>query len=436
MLKILKYLVLMAAALCLLTVVINTSPFDQSLRPEVQAIKDLKAQPYSALNAYPALLAINSTRADFVEYTESIRTFLNQKIKQSGDDYLNGDEFDQFVNIEADQAWQSEYPRCNSRRERGCMAHLFDAVVAQPINQARLLSQLEKYAALIQLTEYSDPTQMDLAAPFVPFGPVLALKRLYLANSHATQGADGFMAAFKQDMTFWRMLLQEGHHMITKMVAVASINNGIGALSKALDEDRFDSSQLRQLLAMVPRLTQAETNMRTVFQHEFKHGIDLFDQAEQTGELQYLGWFDLFQPNATHNLAYELSTRPLLAMSALSAQEFHQQHSRGAWDLTTDDAFSWSPTTLYNPTGKMLLSIATPAYADYVARVHDLDGMLALLRLKIEIKLNPETDVAAVIASSQERNPYTQQPMGHDAAGKRIHFACADGTSDVCELSL
>ncbi len=433
--KILKYLVLMAVTLCVITVVINTSAFDQTLRPEVQAIKDIKAKPYSAQNAYPALLAINSTRTDFMAFTKEVRTFLNQKIEQSGDDYLNGDEFDQFVNIEADQAWQSEYPRCNSRRERGCMAYLFDAVVEQPISQTRLLSQLEKYAVLIQLTEYSDPTQMDLTAPFVPFGPALALKRLYLANSHATQEADGFMAAFKQDMTFWRMLLKQGHHMITKMVAVASINNGIGALSKALDEDRFTSSQLQQLLTMVPRLSQAETNMQTVFQYEFKHGIDLFDQAEDSGELKYLGWFDFFQPNATHNLAYELSFQSLLAMSTLSPKEFHQQQS-GTRNQLQVDAFSWSPTSLYNPTGKMLLSIATPAYADYVARVHDLDGMLALLRLKIEIKLNPETSVADTVAASKERNPYTGEAMNYDVAGQRIYFDCADRTSDVCELSL
>ena len=71
-----------------------------------------------------------------------------------------------------------------------------------------------------------------------------------------------------------------------------------------------------------------------------------------------------------------------------------------------------------------------------MARIHDLDGMLALLRLKIEIKLNPETAAAKVIASSKERNPYTQQPMGYDAEGQRIYFVCADRTSDVCELSL
>ena len=271
--KLLKYLVLMAVALCVITVVINTSVFDQTLRSEVQAIKDLKAQPYSTQNAYPALLALNSTRADFMAYTEEIRTFLNQKIQQSGDDYMNGDEFDRFVDSTTDQAWQADYPLCNSRRERGCTAALFDAVGEQPISDERLLDQLEKYLALIQFTDYSDPTQMDVEAPFVPFGPVLALKRLYLANSHASQAADGFIADFTMDMDFWRMLLKQGHLMITKMVAAASINNGIGALSTALDQDRMTAQQLQFLLTAVPRLSPAEADMRLVFEHEFKYGL-------------------------------------------------------------------------------------------------------------------------------------------------------------------
>lgn len=434
--KFLKYLVLMAVGLGLLTVLINTSVFDQKLKPEVQAIKDIKAQPYTQHNAYPALLALSSTRSDYAAFTEEIRSFLNQKIEQSGQDFLGGDEFDQYNETEFDLTWQAEYPLCNSRRERGCMATLFDAVQAQPISQTRLLNQLDKYTQLIQYADYSDPTQMDWESPFLNFGPVLPLKRLYLANSHASKESDGFIADFIQDMTFWRMLLRQGHHMITKMVAVASINNGIGGLSAALDKGRFSIQQLQYLSTFVTHLSEAEADMKSVFKYEFKFGIQFYADVEKNRGYQYFGWFDFYQPNATANLDYELSTRPLIELSEMSAQAFHQQQISGAFDQAPSNAFSWSPTSLYNPTGKMLLNWSLPAYADYVARIHDLDGMLALLRLKIEIKLNPAMAPAEVIARSKERNPYTGAAMSYDASSKRIYFGCADRTSDVCELSL
>jgi hypothetical protein len=432
----LKYLVFLAVGLCLFIVIINTSAFDQTLRPEVQAIKDIKAHAYNRNNAYPALLAMSSTRLDFENYSEEIRTILNQKIEQSGQDYLNGDEFDRFVDTSVDHEWQDDYPLCNSRRNRGCMASLFDAVQEQPINQVRLLNQMKKYTRLIQFAEYSDPTQLDWEAPFVPFGPVLVMKRLYLANSFAAQKPENFITDFNQDMAFWRMLLRHGHHMITKMVAVASINNSIDALSAALDEWRFSKQQLQNLHTVVSRLSQAEADMESVFVHEFKYGLEFYAQEEQDGELQYFGLFDLYQPNATANLAYELSTQPLIDLSGMSSQAFYQQQISGIWDHTPTDGFSWSLTALYNPTGKMLLNLAVPAYTDYLARIHDLDGMLALLRLKIEIKMNPQITPAEVIASSKERNPYTGTAVDYDSKTKRIYFDCADRTSDVCELSL
>ena len=83
-----------------------------------------------------------------------------------------------------------------------------------------------------------------------------------------------------------------------------------------------------------------------------------YAEAEQGDELKDFGWFDFYQPNATINLAYDLSTRRLLEMSALSADQFHEQLTSGVWDPTSDDTFRWSPTSLYNPTGKMLLSLA------------------------------------------------------------------------------
>ena len=81
------------------------------------------------------------------------------------------------------------------------------------------------------------------------------------------------------------------------------------------------------------------------------------------------------------------------------------------------------------------MTVAMPAYKDYIGRVHDLNGMFYLLKLQIEIALNPEKAVAQVIVQSQYSNPYTLEPMQYNSATHSIYFECMDKTS-VCELGL
>ena len=434
--KLFVYFALIAVVLLLFTLTINAPWFDEDLLPEVQAIKNAQAEPYVAKNAYPALLAINGDRSDFNQASQEIRQLLNKNIRQSGRDFLNATEYDLYHNKTADESWQNDYPTCNSRRDRGCMADLLEQIKNQPITNQRLKSQLDKYHALIQLQHFNESTQVDLNAPLVSFGPIIALKRLYLANSFATDSTDEFIRNFNQDMRFWRMLLADGHHMITKMVAVATLHNSIDALSKAIDDEVFTDQQLMKLHAALPRLSPAEADMQKVFDFEFKHSISFYEAAEQQGDSRVLKLFDFFQPHATQNLAYRVSLKPLRDMAVLSADGFYAKSNSGEWHDHPENQFSWSPTSLYNPVGKILVGTAMPAYSDYVARIHDLEGMLALLKLKMEVKLSPDKPVAAIIETSEQVNPYTGEPMSYDAAKQKIHFSCVDKTANVCEISL
>jgi len=72
---------------------------------------------------------------------------------------------------------------------------------------------------------------------------------------------------------------------------------------------------------------------------------------------------------------------------------------------------------------------------DYIARVHDLNGMLQLLKLQLEISQNDSRSAAQVVANSKYINPYTLEPMSYDEKDHRIYFECLDKTS-TCELNL
>ncbi|VAW44047.1 hypothetical protein MNBD_GAMMA02-600, partial [hydrothermal vent metagenome] len=144
---------------------------------------------------------------------------------------------------------------------------------------------------------------------------------------------------------------------------------------------------------------------------------------------------DFFQPQATHNFNYLHTTKPLKKVSALNTAEFYQylESDQPAEDFAPP--VKWLPSMLYNPVGKILISYAIPAYTDYIARVHDLNGMFYLLKLQIEIALNPNRPVEQVITSSKYTNPYTLEPMSYNQDTHSIYFKCLDKTSS-CELDL
>ncbi|TDR19435.1 hypothetical protein C8D91_1991 [Marinicella litoralis] len=429
------YLIGFAVLLLVFTLVINLPAFDEDLMPEVAAIKNIKATPYGANNAYPALLAINGPGTDLKISADKVRTMLNLKISQMGLDYFDQQEYDQHIRNDLDVTWQEKYPSCHSRRERACMSKVFTAVREQPIVDERLTTQLQKYHDLIALDEYSEATQLDIQAPLIAFGPVMALKRIFLANSYISDNSQDFLSDVIDDMNYWHMMLNKGHLLITKMVAVASITDGLRGLSEAIKAHHFSPVQLIELQNNINRLNLQEVAIGRVFEFEFKYGIKVFEAAESSGEMKYFGLFDFFQLNATHNMAYQLTAVPMKHLSKLDSSGFYQYLNSDEFGQEFEHPFSWSPASLYNPTGKVLMSYTVPAYTDYLARIHDLGGMIVLLKLQIELALNQEKPVKNVVLNSEFLNPYTSEPMSYNAATDSIYFTCLDKTS-VCELGL
>ena len=144
--KTLLYLLGFATLLLIITVVINLPAFDEELLPEVAAIKNIKAEPYSENNAYPALLAINGPSGKTLQQTtKEVRDFLNQKIAETDVDYLSDLEFNKLIGNENDKSWQNTYDLCNSRTAKNCMEQMHEELSGKPISDARLVEQISRY---------------------------------------------------------------------------------------------------------------------------------------------------------------------------------------------------------------------------------------------------------------------------------------------------
>ncbi len=434
--KTLLYLFGFAALLLVITVVINSPAFDEELLPEVAAIKNIKAEPFARDNAYLALLAINGPSGKTLQQaTEEVRSFLNQKIAETGLDFLNEEEYQNLIGKGHDVVWKNTYKSCVSRTEKSCLFTLAQELTVNPIINPRLIEQLNRYQDLIQMTGFNDVTQMDVTAPLTAFSPVMNIKRLFLTDAFINKSSDEYLVLLNKDLTLWRKILKNSHFMITKMIAIASLHDDVGSLSTAIKQGYLSPIQLNQIQGSLLTLKADESGMGQVFDFEFKYGMSLFDTADAASPIGISEWFNFYQPRATHNTTYSYGFKPLKNVTSLNTAEFYQylESDQPAEDFASP--VKWSPSMLYNPVGKILVGYAIPAYTDYIARVHDLNGMFYLLKLQIEIGLNPDRAVEQVITNSQYTNPYTLKPMAYNSESHSIYFECMDKTSS-CELDL
>lgn len=433
--KTLLYLFGFAALLLLITVIINLPAFDEDLLPEVVAIKNIKAESFDENNAYPALIAINSPSGpDLKEVTETIRDQLNQQIANTGFDFLSEDRQNELAGGD-DSSWKNAFYQCRSRTDKGCMLGLVNDLLNKPINDNRLTSQLKRYESLLEFTDLREATQMRFDSPLISLGSTLALKRFYLALAYINRSSEGYVSAWQKDTEFWRMVLAKSHLLITRMVAIATITTSIDSLSFSIQQGSLKPLQLNQLQGDIKTLSQYEIDMGKTFEYEFKYGMTMYDEMYEQGAIGNFLENLLYQHQATLNTNYLSSIKPLKRVSAMNSTEFYQFINSQQYNKTFSSSFNWSPTTLYNPMGKLLVGYGTPAYKAYIARAHDLNGMFYLMKLQIEIALNPGRPVEQVISQSQYTNPYTLEPMSYNQDTHSIYFQCMDKTS-VCELDL
>ncbi|WP_154224188.1 hypothetical protein [Marinicella rhabdoformis] len=433
------YLFGFAFLLFAFTVIINLSVFDEELLPEVQAIKDIKAQPYGEDNAYPAIIAINGASGpSLLQATKTIRDHLNQQITTTGIDYLSDADYKNLIGKGHDDSWINTYHSCRSRTDDGCMNALVNDLLINPITDQRLLSQLQRYQSLLGFNDFSDARQMSFDSPLIAYGPTLNLQKLFLTDAYINLTSDEYLTQWHNDMVFWRMILNKSHLLISKMIAIAAVYTDIDSLSTAIKHGALSQQQLKQLQSSIKTLSPADINMGTTFEYEFKYGMSFIDVAFESEEYDSLldALYNMFyQQHATHNISYSKGTKKYKEVSNLDSRSFFLYANSHQPEIDFSSPFTWSPTTLYNPMGKLLISYALPAYNDYIGRGHDLNGMFYLLKLQIEIALNPDKSVEQVIAHSQYTNPYTLEPMHYNKDSHSIYIDCM-GKHSVCELSL
>lgn len=90
-----------------------------------------------------------------------------------------------------------------------------------------------------------------------------------------------------------------------------------------------------------------------------------------------------------------------------------------------DDSVIHSWRVLYNPSGKLLISIGRADLSDYILRLSDLIGVTRLARLQVEVVTAGVTDAninTIILSNKALYDPYTDHPMGWEPDKRQLYF--------------
>jgi hypothetical protein len=428
---------LVLAALVAFALIINISWFDEPLHADLERLKT--PEPVSMEdNAYPLIYGFPAAdgkdpRAAGIAIVEALRARYRAGLPLT----LANEEMHGILGgADEDDAWRASFSSfaCNSRFSLDCADQLIADVERSDADTPRLRLLLERYQEILAAPRFEENQEIDEATPVPAYALAMSVARIRLAKSYARDATPAFLGKVAQEVVFWKKMLRDGETLIAKMVALAGIRNDMAFLSTLLRERELDDTDLEALRQSATLLTSDERDTGETFSAELR-GALLSEKslAAIPGTTTWLTRL-LYQRRATLNEYYFSIIAPLRLRASLSAEEFYRQraYERLSYNLR---AF---PPPLFNLGGKLLLKrIATSInFQDYISRVHDLDGRIALVALQAEIASQPERGVEAIVAASRYRNPYTDQPMDYDAKTQTIGFDCLGLGSDVCRVAI
>ncbi len=421
---------LLIAALVALTVVMNLSWFDEPLHPELERLKT--PQPVSMEdNAYPLVYGLpaaddGDSRAVGLAIVERLRERFREGRTLSDEELrlmLGGSGFD--------DDWRASFSSlpCNARFALDCAEQLISEVAKRKANQPRLRVLLDRYETILNTARFEESDEFDPYQPMPAYAKLLLpIGRIRLAVSYHQDPTQAFLARVAEDVAFWKRMLRDGQLLISKMVALAGLQNDLAFLSALMRERDLTDEELQSVRHLLRPLTSEERDISNAFRSEMR--IAVVSQIAMVGPPLRLVW----QEHATLNEFFLSIIRPMQLRASLSPEEFYRQRAYERLPYSVR-AF---PPPLFNLGGKLVLKYMTPNnMQDYISRVHDLNGRILLVLLQAELESRSGRSVPEILRTSTYRNPYTGESMQYDEAAQTLRFNCLEqSTRDVCAVAL
>ena len=421
---------------------VNLSVFDEELDPELISLLTSSEIPANRENALYALWGLEAAAQKNIVDTgiALVHQYRSNKELKNHDGLSSSDYLNILGGKNLDDHWKNKIENCVARKQSNCSSLLNTQLHDQPIKSERLELMLARYQQIIAMSKFQQINDHTIASPLPPYGTLMKLKSIHLARILISDNFEEFYTHMQNDLRFWKMLLAQGDSILDKMIAVVSIWSDIHTISEYVTKHKITSSvQLSDLQALLNTLTPEELDIGESFIFEQRAFGEYLGSYADDKTASPLNW--LFQPNATINAYNRLFTQKLVQLSAQSSMNFYktigETHNGELVCCFKELAAlrTFSPSSIYNYGGKLILSTSSFQAQDYIARVHDLNGMLSLVRLKLSLQSVNPSEITHAVSASIERNLYNQQPLEFDSDQTRLGFNCLDKSS-VCSVGL
>ncbi|MBY0572560.1 MAG: hypothetical protein K2P84_02665 [Undibacterium sp.] len=428
--KIALYILSLFVGFALLLIIINLPMFDEELRPDVKLANQIPSEIDPQQNAYFSLLGMQaSAEKDMHLVGVQLTARHVQNREQHQQDELTAADREEIAGGEdLDRAWLEQYSSCNSRKVSGCLAKMVAEIEKKPVTDVRFQVAMRRYKQLIEMGQYQDLQRASPGTPLPQFGTPLRFAKIYLAQLSIEKDPLVFLIALKKDMKFWRMVLNQSTTLISKMIATAVISNDLQYLSEFLQNKTFTTQQQRLIQELLVVLSKDELDISKAIWGEGRMMMSIYNSMKENQLVRMTS-----QYNATLNIYYDFAVKPDIDLAKLSSMKLAQalSQTRPSRQLP----LTWSPSSLYNIMGKLLVVDASPSFIEYIARVHDLNGMILLVQLQLSLKSLPIEALEDGIKKSPIKNPYTNQAMLWNKANGTIEFKCLEAKS-ICQVKI
>ncbi|MEO8464739.1 MAG: hypothetical protein ABI640_05310 [Gammaproteobacteria bacterium] len=325
--------------------------------------------------------------------------------------------------------------------DAGCVAALEAAgdLRAQLEEQRPLI---ERYRTLLGYRAWRDITTGDLRGPLMSYLEPHYAHRLFLLDTWllaATGDAKQVESRLEADVAFWRMALVESDSLWSKVIAAGSVSShfdwGNLILRHLPPERRADGVPA----TWRKTISGTERSMRRAFAYEWR-----FSRSALLSTKAYGTGLPL-RPGAQDSRSWGERIETSLAWPFLKVQDTVNRDAAALSKLDTllalpytdfATAFAKVPeigqretgivAVTYNFFGTSLFLIPerTTAFADYGARVADLEGVrrAALMTVDLRNLAVPATLAGAMIPLAAVRDPYTGGPFGWTAEPPAVTF--------------
>lgn len=268
------------------------------------------------------------------------------------------------------------------RETVSCLSHVREKRELVTAALAPHAAYLARTHALRSADYMRQPFEPSLASPVPPFRGIGPLQ----ATSSALQFIDGQVDTALdntcRDLASWRRLRAHTDMLIADMVGVSYGSQLAHLLAEMLGELPPDHSLPASCSEALAAPTADEFNQCDSLRNEYRTlasyitlamAEERVDEAPRAG----LNLTSFFAPLGINETATRARVASHAAATCRYSREFAQGSGSGA--APTLEAPTWQDR-MFNPIGSVLWQVATPDYAQYVARARNFEATLQALR--------------------------------------------------------